>query len=133
MTCHEREITLCCVQILNTIEALRNKFASSGTSNDAELQSQPHSHLLPIGLHHLSDVTTKVLTILMDLHSLPEEKVVFFATHEPDISAGLAMMLDILEKCRDEVPNYFGVFEVGDGDVCLRDFSFVWRKYLVLL
>lgn len=110
--------TLTCVQILETIEALRNIFVPTHTRSNVEPQTQLHqlshsySHSSPIRLSHLAEVSTKVLAVLRDIHSLPSEKILFFEVYKKDISACFAMMLDILEKCRQEVPNHFGVFEV---------------------
>ena len=106
----QKSHTLACIDILNTIEALRNIFANPMTS-DAGRHHMAHPHSF-VGLNHMTEVSTKVLAVLRDMHSLSEEKILFFEVYEKDITSSLVLMRDMLEKCLHQVPNHFGVYEV---------------------
>ena len=93
-----RRLSLLCVRVLEVVEVLRGGVA---LVNGEEVGS---------GL--LKEVMASVLSVLKALSSLSEEKMMFFEVYENEVTAGLEMMLDILEKCRDRVPNHFGVYEV---------------------
>ena len=94
----EKRMSLLCVQILDVIENIRGWVGDVGEEQ--------------VGGRLLKESSRSVLSVLKSLSTLSEENLVFYEKYEKEVKSALVMMYDILVKCRDRVPNHFGIYEV---------------------
>ena len=94
----EKRMSLLCVQILDVIENIRGWEGDVGEEQ--------------VGGRLLKESSRSVLSVLKSLSTLSEENLVFYEKYEKEVKSALVMMYDILVKCRDRVPNHFGIYEV---------------------